>query len=854
MSVVANIGAALAHASAGYAVFPCGPDKKPRVRWRDESATDHAIIQRWWEQWPDSLVGLDLAKSDTLVIDCDRHGGPDGVEAWELMCIEHGYDTSRNYVVNTPSGGQHIYFQQDANRRLGNGKGSLPEGIDVRGNGGYVVAAGSALPDGRSYVIANQGNPQGLPVIPAWLKAYIIKRQPDPAPDNVLQTRYEVPTDSERRYATAALKEEADKVRMSVEGTRNNTLNTAAFNVGTLIGAGWIDEYDATSELEVAAFMCGLDSNEITPTIQSGITAGKEKPRARLADWPPGFEMRSDGLYQSHGKKGDEWICGPFTVLGEARTPEGNDWSIYIRWHDGDRRPHTQALPRSELMSMSYDVLKPLASGGLIIAPDKATQLKQCFIRIVSQQRIRIVQRTGWHEEAQFVLPTESIGNDGNREVAIYYGPDTSAAYSTSGTIDDWKREIAPLIDGNHRLMFAQAVAVAGVVADLLKEESLAFNYVGVSSSGKSTALRAAASTWGGRPYIRQWRATSNGLEGLAKAHSGTCLILDELGQLDDKNASDAAYQLMNGMGKSRARIDGSTKQAAQWTLALLSSGETTLSEKIKASGRRSKAGQAVRMIDIPADAGQYMGLFDDTKNMPPDKFSELLTERSATYFGTIGPAFVQTVVRAPQESIRQLRGAISSTSAALLAEIRSPEGQVSRIARRFAIVAAAGELLNNVLGQPWRQGAMQEAARICFLSALGRRGGAHSAEYTAVIDAIREVTDKFGESRFRAFTDNFAANASHTAALLEQPRSIHHQGVLGFHGFHDGEEIWAFTETGFREIVSGIVEPRMAAQMLAEKGAILYHASDGRYRWAKRFGDKTHKLYAVKAAALVVD
>jgi hypothetical protein len=292
-----NLNAALAHASAGYAVFPCDLDKKPRVKWSNESTTDTASIRRWWMRWPESLVGLDLAKSNMLVVDCDRHGGPDGVEAWEVMCIAHSYDTSRNYVVNTPSGGRHLYFHQDPENVLGNRTGTLPEGIDIRGNGGYVIAAGSALPDGRSYQVASQGNSQGLPVIPEWLKALIAKRQPNPACDSALQMRNEAPTDRERRYAAAALKEEADKVRMSAEGSRNNTLNAAAFNVETLIGAGWIDEYEATSELEVAAFICGLDSNEITSTVQSGIAAGKEKPRARLADWPPGFEMRSDGLY-----------------------------------------------------------------------------------------------------------------------------------------------------------------------------------------------------------------------------------------------------------------------------------------------------------------------------------------------------------------------------------------------------------------------------------------------------------------------------------------------------------------------------------------------------------------------------
>lgn len=852
-----NLNAALAHAGVGYAVFPCGPDKKRRVKWSNESTTDTASIRRWWMQWPDSLVGLDLAKSGTFVVDCDRHGGPDGVEAWEVLRVAYDYDAIRDYTVRTPSGGQHIYFRQDLNNRLGNRTGTLPQGIDVRGDGGYVIAAGSVLPDGRSYTVVNQSSSAGLSIVPAWLQTLINKRQPDLASDNVAQTRHEAPTDRERRYAAAALKEEAGKVSASKEGSRNTTLNTAAFNIGALVGAGWLDEYEATSALEIAAFMCGLDGNEIARTIKSGITDGKKRPRARLADWPSGYEMRSDGLYKTSDKHDDgEWICGPFTVLGEARTPNGIGWSLLISWRDGDGRQHTHALPRAELMITSYDVLKPLASGGLRIAADKASQLKQCLTHISTDKRVRIVHRTGWHDEAQFVLPTASISHEDNREVVIYDGSDMSAAYNTSGAVDDWRREIAFLADGNHRLMFAIAIAVAGTVADLLKEESLAFNYVGMSSSGKSTALRVAASVWGGKPYVRQWRATANGLEGLAKAHSGTCLILDELGQLDDRNAGDVAYLLVNGTGKSRAKVDGSAKEVAQWTLALLSSGETTLSEKIKAAGKRSKAGQAVRVIDIPADAGQGMGLFDDAKGMPPDKFSERLTEKSSVFFGTVGPAFAESIARAPQNFIRQLRIDISRIAATLLAEIPSREGQVSRIARRFAVVAAAGELLNDILGQPWRPGAMQTAAQICFLAALGRRGGTTSAEYTAIIDAVREVTEKFGDSRFHNFKHNpfHQALSDAPATLPERPKSIHYQGVLGYHDFHDGEEIWAFTETGFREIVGEIVEPRMAAQMLAEKGASLYHTSDKRYRWAKKMGRYTIKLYAVKASALGLD
>lgn len=161
---------------------------------------------------------LIFLNQNTFVVDCDRHGNVDGVDAWEVLCLFYGYDMSAHYVVNTPRGGQHIYFRQDPRKRLGNRTGDLPQGIDIRGDGGYVIAGGSVLPDGRTYEMANWGT---LPVVPAWLQTLISKQWPSPASDSAPQTRHETPTDRERRYAAVALKEETKKVTTSTEGSRN---------------------------------------------------------------------------------------------------------------------------------------------------------------------------------------------------------------------------------------------------------------------------------------------------------------------------------------------------------------------------------------------------------------------------------------------------------------------------------------------------------------------------------------------------------------------------------------------------------------------------------------------------------
>lgn len=83
----------------------------------------------------------------------------------------------------------------------------------------------------------------------------------------------------------------------------------------------------------------------------------------------------------------------------------------------------------------------------------------------------------------------------------------------------------------------------------------------GASSTGKSTALKVDASVWGNpTSYCRTWRATSNGLEGLAALHNDGLLILDELGQIDPKEAGEAAYLLANGKGNACATRNGTAR------------------------------------------------------------------------------------------------------------------------------------------------------------------------------------------------------------------------------------------------------------------------------------------------------
>jgi hypothetical protein len=188
-----NATTALALVRAGLAVFPCqsgGPKAKqpmPFIKWREAStAAEHQILQ-WWKKWPDAAIGLDLAKCGLIVIDADRHDPDrDGVEAFGALMAAHGHDPDAAPLVATPSSGNHHFFRQPAGKQLGNGRGSLPAGVDVRGHGGYVIAPGTIMESG---VYELFGDLSAAPELPAWLVAIL-----DAKPTPVLPVRTVAPT------------------------------------------------------------------------------------------------------------------------------------------------------------------------------------------------------------------------------------------------------------------------------------------------------------------------------------------------------------------------------------------------------------------------------------------------------------------------------------------------------------------------------------------------------------------------------------------------------------------------------------------------------------------------------------
>jgi Bifunctional DNA primase/polymerase, N-terminal len=284
-------GSSLLHAAEclaarGWHVFPCVPGgKRPALRdnWQQLATIDPARILRWWTRMPFN-IGISCGPSGLVVLDLDldldvaKAGSVDdqppgsGADSLAELCKRHGqpYPVG-TFTVSTPRG-THLYFLAPS-RSPRNSAGRLGSLIDVRAAGGYVIAPGSRV-CGLRYDVVDTNRPSPLP---DWI-ATLLDDRPAPA------ATHRLPASEIRQpisYAQTALREETARVTAAPTGTRNDTLNCAAFSLGQLVVANLLPADTVMTALADAAERCGLPRDEAHRTIRSGMTSGMRHPRTQ---------------------------------------------------------------------------------------------------------------------------------------------------------------------------------------------------------------------------------------------------------------------------------------------------------------------------------------------------------------------------------------------------------------------------------------------------------------------------------------------------------------------------------------------------------------------------------------------
>jgi uncharacterized protein (DUF927 family) len=568
---------------------------------------------------------------------------------------------------------------------------------------------------------------------------------------------------------------------------------------------------------------------------------------------PPNFVMTRHGLFLRQDDPEKPWlhVCGPLTVAAETRDANGTSWGVLLRWRDREGREHSWAMPRAMLAGDGVELRAHLLDGGLFLAPGrKAREGLLTYLGAASPGRfVRVVSRLGWHDTPAgrvFVLPHTTLGTrDGHEVILQTERPDAIPPLRQAGTLDQWKAEIAARAVGNSRLAFAISAAFAAPLLGLLDCEGGGFHMRGPSSVGKSTALHVAGSVWGGgglRGWVRSWRTTDNALEAVAAAHCDLLLCLDEMSEAAPEAVAACAYALANGAGKARAARDGSARRVAEWRVLFLSSGEECLADRLaeaKGGPRRVRAGQEVRVLDLPADTGRW-GLFEELHNFADARaLADALKAAAARYYGTAGLAWLQTLADDPAGITTAAREVSDVFAAENVPDDAS--GQVQRAARRFALVAAAGELAIGAGILPWPPGEAERAAAACFSVWLeARQGGGGRAEDAAAIAAVRRFLIAHASSRFETIGPDDEASGERIVNRAGWRR----RDADGWRFVIPGE-VWR------GEVVAGL-DPEAAARACRRAGFLVPQSeAEPRNVRVERVNGRLTKAYVIRETIL---
>lgn len=524
------------------------------------------------------------------------------------------------------------------------------------------------------------------------------------------------------------------------------------------------------------------------------------------------------------------WLSQPFQIVARVRSPNGSGWGKLVSWVDDDGRNQWVVLLQRDLLGdPRNEAIKRLVDHGLRIAPREIRHLVDAISSYETGQRATVAEQGGWLGKT-YMLGGEAFAPPDTEQV-VY--PGATEAFDEAGSLESWREQVANRCAGNSRLIIAVCAAFAAPLVRLIGLDGFGLHFRGSSSTGKTTALRVAASVWGSK--VGTWRSTGNGLEAAAALSNDNLLCLDELSECDGRDVGGVVYMLANGFGKARAHRDGSAKPRANFKLSILSTGEVGIHDKIRDSGGggRQTAGQSVRIVEISADAGCGYGMFELLgPALGPGELADQLRAACLENRGTAGRRFLGGLVSEPEscrsrfEEFRlEFREACIPVS----------DGQTRRVAEMFAVLAAAGELVTDLGITGWQQGEAGEAARTCFQNWLDNRGGTGSFEEKAAVDAVRAFIEQHGESRFHRLGG-------------DRPT----QNRVGFRQMVQGtDECYCFFGQTWRDVVLQGHDAGLAARALRSRGYLV--AEPGRLQANVRGVDKQlHRVYAVSPNILI--
>ena len=523
----------------------------------------------------------------------------------------------------------------------------------------------------------------------------------------------------------------------------------------------------------------------------------------------------------------DTWVCGPLYIEAQTFDGTGNNFGRLLRFKNTAGRWREWAMPMELLRGDGTDLRGELLAMGLAIDPNGRCHLARYLQEREPKKRVRCALQVGWCG-AVFVLPDDAIGPE-KAGVIFQSGERGHEEHGVCGTLDGWRAEIAARAVGNPMMIIGLSAAFAGPLLQRTNSEGGGIHLFDDSSTGKSTILEAAVSAWGGPNYKRSWRATANGMEAAAVLFNDCLLALDEISECDPREVGNIVYSLGNGRGKQRANRTGAARAVTRWLAFIVSTGERTIATTMAEGGHRSKAGQSVRLLDIPT--ARQNGCFDALHDQPSGAaLSDAIKRAAKAHYGRAGRAYLERLTHDERDfaaRLERFKGLRDFNR-------QDFEGQDKRAAGRFALLALAGELATEYGLTGWPEGEAVAAAVIGFNAWRSLRGRGND-ERRQIIQKVSDFIERHGDGRFSSADDSQESQTRDRAGWWRDT---------------DDGRLYLFTTEGIHEALKGF-DFKRALDELETCGALPRPGADGKRARFVRIGGRGMRLYPISADKL---
>ncbi|EME9720118.1 DUF927 domain-containing protein [Klebsiella pneumoniae] len=562
----------------------------------------------------------------------------------------------------------------------------------------------------------------------------------------------------------------------------------------------------------------------------------KREPKPDAGDeLKPRVESRDNGLYWITPKvdkdsgeiiNNETWLCSPLEVVGSGS--DGAERYLVLRWRSPRGREEiTRAIPCADVGEREgWRVLK---SGGVQVTTKSTYRaiLADWLQQSSTGQEWRISHTSGWQHGAYIMPDGEVIGDP---ETPILFNGRSAAAggYVVAGTAESWRDSVARLAGGNPSMMLGVATSLAAPLVGLVGADGFGVHLFEQSSAGKTTTANIASSLWGEPDALRlTWYGTALGIANEAEAHNDGLLPLDEIGQGSNaRDVATSAYTLFNGAGKLQGAKEGGNRELKRWRTVAISTGEMDIETFLAAGGLKVKAGQLVRLLNIPMEKSTVFN------GQPNGKaHADALKEAWLDNHGAAGREWVKWLSTHQQEAKQAVRDAQTRWRGLIPADYGE---QVHRVAERFAILEAA--LVTGSMVTGWSEQASRDAIQHSF-NAWVKEFGTGNKEHQQIIEQCEAFLNAYGFSRYLPYPETDARDLP-----IKELAGYRTGNPTGDEGY----KFYTFPAAFEREIASGFNHTQFA-KALASAG-MLETGDKGRHKKKalRKMGGKQHVFYVL--------